>query len=61
MSIEKKLRWKSHVNHSNLLAEFYYYNKYILTEQMKDALLDAVECMDYVEEMKASEPPKEAK
>ena len=39
----------NHENHANILAEFYSSNKYYLTEQMKDSLLDAVECLRYVD------------
>lgn len=42
------LRFKSHKSHRDILLEFYGLNKYLITEQLKDALLDAVECMDYV-------------
>lgn len=42
-----KLRWDSHRSHWELLKEFYYANKYIITEQLKDALLDALDCMEY--------------
>lgn len=43
-----KLQYEKHNNHLDILKEFYYYNKYILTEQMKDTLLDAINCMEYV-------------
>lgn len=43
-----KLRFTNHKNHRDILKEYYYHNKYILTEQMKDTLLDAIECMEYV-------------
>lgn len=44
----KELLYSKHNNHLNILKEFYHYNKYILTEQMKDTLLDAINCMEYV-------------
>lgn len=47
-----KLRWKEHEHNINMLKEFYHYNKYIMTEQMKDALLDAINCMEYLEQTK---------
>ena len=43
------LRWNEHSGHRELLAEFYYFNKYYLTEQMKDAILDAIECLDFAD------------
>lgn len=46
-----KPSWSAHENHANILAEFYSYNKYYFTEQMKDSLLDAIECMRYVDEL----------
>ena len=39
----------AHENHANILAEFYSSNKYYFTEQMKDSLLDAIECLRYVD------------
>lgn len=42
------MRFKKHENHRALIEEFYSLNKFIITEQMKDALLDAIDCMDYV-------------
>lgn len=42
-----KLHWNSHRGHWELLKEFYYANKYIITEQLKDTLLDAIDCMEY--------------
>lgn len=44
-----KPSWSAHENHANILAEFYSYNKYYFTEQMKDSLLDAIECLRYVD------------
>lgn len=44
-----KLSWQDHEHHKDMLKEFYYYNKYIMTEQMKDSLLDAIECMNYIQ------------
>lgn len=49
-----KLRWKdvgSQKSHAELLSEFYYYNKYYLTEQMKDCILDAIECLNAIHEI----------
>ena len=46
-----KHSWSAHENHANILAEFYSYNKYYFTEQMKDSLLDAIECLRYVDEL----------
>ena len=40
-----KPRWSAHENHANILEEFYKSNKYYFTEQMKDSLLDAIECL----------------
>ena len=39
----------AHENHANILTEFYESNKYYFTEQMKDSLLDAIECLRYVD------------
>ena len=39
----------NHENRANILAEFYSSNKYYFTEQMKNSLLDAVECLRYVD------------
>ena len=44
-----KPRQSAHENHANILAEFYASNKYYFTEQMKDSLLDAIECLRYVD------------
>ena len=44
-----KPSWSAHENHANILAEFYSSNKYYFTEQMKDSLLDAIECLRYVD------------
>lgn len=44
-----KPSWSKHENHANILAEFYSSNKYYFTEQMKDSLLDAIECLRYVD------------
>ena len=46
------MRFKDHSNHIDILKGFYYANKYILTEQMKDTILDAIECMEHVERNK---------
>lgn len=45
--MSKHLRWESHKGHWELLKEFYALNKYLITEQLKDTLLDAIECMEY--------------
>lgn len=45
--MDKNLRWSSHKSHYEILKEFYYLNKYLITEQFKDTLLDAIECMEY--------------
>lgn len=45
--MSKHLSWESHKGHWELLKEFYALNKYLITEQLKDALLDAMECMEY--------------
>ena len=42
-----KLSWCYHKNHYEILKEFYALNKYLITEQLKDTLLDAIECMEY--------------
>lgn len=42
-----KLSWNTHKNHYELIKEFYALNKYLISEQLKDALLDAIECMEY--------------
>lgn len=47
------LRWNDHSNHRDLLAEFYHFNKYYLTEQMKDAISDAIECLDFADKAQA--------
>ena len=47
VKMSKHLRWDNHKDHWELLKEFYYLNKYLITEQLKDALLDAMECMEY--------------
>lgn len=46
------LRWKSHDSHIDILKEFYYFNKYYMTEQLKDSILDAIECLEYIEKHK---------
>ena len=43
----RKLSWESHKNHYELIKEFYALNKYLISEQLKDALLDAIECMEH--------------
>ena len=43
-----KLSWEKHDSHRDILKEFYWLNKYLITEQFKDTLLDAIECMNYV-------------
>lgn len=46
--MNKQLSWERfHKGHLELLKEFYALNKYLITEQLKDALLDAIECMEY--------------
>ena len=45
--MSKHLRWESHKGHWELLKEFYALNEYLITEQLKDTLLDAIECMEY--------------
>lgn len=47
------LRWNEHSSHRELLAEFYHFNKYYLTEQMKDAIIDALECLDFADKAQA--------
>lgn len=47
------LRWNKHSNHRDLLVEFYHFNKYYLTEQMKDAISDAIECLDFADKAQA--------
>ena len=42
-----RLSWCNHKNHYELLKEFYALNKYLISEQFKDTLLDAIECMEY--------------
>lgn len=54
------MRYKNHSNHIDILKEFYYANKYILTEQMKDTLIDAIECMEYIESDKELESTNES-
>ena len=46
------LRWKSHDYHIDILKEFYNLNKYYMTEQLKDSILDAIECLEYIEKHK---------
>ena len=53
-----KLRFTNHKNHRDILKEYYYHNKYILTEQMKDTLLDAIECVEYIIEKEQEEESK---
>lgn len=53
------LRWSSHKRHRELLEEFYFHNKYYLTEQMKDTILDAIDCLNAIE--KLTEMSKEEK
>lgn len=45
-----RMRWnkQSIEIHKDILKEFYHFNKYYLEEQMKDSLLDAIECMERV-------------
>lgn len=59
--MSKHLRWDSHKNHWELLKEFYYLNKYLITEQLKDALLDAMECMEYTMNEKGESYKEEGK
>lgn len=47
------LRWNEHSRHRDLLVEFYHFNKYYLTEQMKDAISDAIECLDFADKAQA--------
>lgn len=47
------LRYDEHSSHRDLLAEFYHFNKYYLTEQMKDAISDAIECLDFADKAQA--------
>lgn len=47
------LRYNEHSDHRDLLAEFYHFNKYYLTEQMKDAIIDALECLDFADKAQA--------
>ncbi len=47
------LRWNEHSRHRELLVEFYHFNKYYLTEQMKDAISDAIECLDFADKAQA--------
>ncbi len=42
-----RLSWCNHKNHYEILKEFYALNKYLISEQLKDTLLDAIECMEY--------------
>ena len=50
--ILNKLRWHDHKNHLELLKEFYYYNKFYLSEQMIDCIADAIECLEAVQSIK---------
>lgn len=59
--MSKHLRWESHKGHWELLKEFYYFNKYFITEQLKDALLDAMECMEYTMNEKGESYKEEGK
>lgn len=45
--MSEHLSWNSHKNHYEILKEFYTLNKYLISEQLKDTLLDAIECMEY--------------
>lgn len=57
-----KLRWQqedSQHHHMELLDEFYIYNKYYLTEQMKDCILDAIECLKAIDEIKGDRAYRE--
>lgn len=47
----KKLKWDSHYFHLGWLKDFYKDNKEYINENMQDALLDAIDCMLYVEEI----------
>lgn len=60
MNLMAKLSWKKHDSHRDILKEFYGLNKYLITEQLKDTLLDAIECMNYVIEQQ-KEVDKEVK
>ena len=42
-----KLSWCNHKNHYEILKEFYAVKEYLMSEQLKDSLLDAIECMEY--------------
>lgn len=50
--MNKKLRWVKHDIHIDILKEFYYLNKYYMTEQLKDSIADAIECLKYIEDNK---------
>ena len=43
-----KLKFENHENHKDIIKEFYALNKYLITEQFKDSLLDAVDCMEEI-------------
>lgn len=43
-----RLKFKNHQNHLDIICEIYNLNKYYLTEQAKDSLIDAIDCMKYV-------------
>lgn len=51
----RKLRWENHKYHIELLREYYALNKYCWTEQLKDAILDAIDCLIYVDECQKME------
>ena len=46
--MNKKLRWDEHNTHYYILKEFYAGNKYNIEEPLKDALLDAIDCFEYI-------------
>ena len=59
--MNKNLRWDSHKDHWETVKEFYYLNKYLITEQLKDALLDAIDCMEYTMTEKGERYKEEGK
>lgn len=56
----EKTSWDVHTHHIELLKEFYHFNKYIMTEPMKDSLMDAIECMRLVRRLQGREVKDDA-
>ena len=48
-------RWHNHENHREIIEEIYANCKYLLTEQAKDSLLDAIDCMKIADRLEQAD------